>query len=91
MEVQLSLKLEHVLFNAKESLIHVESYAFVAKAVQPILGLRDTLGLIQRVHAIQISHMSKEMIKIELSDVFTGLGNLGKYHITLKDNAVLVC
>jgi len=30
--------------------------------------------------------MSKETIKVEYADVFRGLGKLGKYHITLKDD-----
>ena len=30
--------------------------------------------------------MSKETIKTEFSDVFKGLGNLGDYHTTLKDD-----
>ena len=56
-------------------------------AAQPILGLEDcvTLGLIQRVHTIQVQVMSKETIQTDFSDVFKGLGNLGDYHITLKD------
>ena len=53
-------------------------FVVVTKVVQPILSLRDciTLGLIQRVHAIQISNMSKEMIKIEFADVFKGVDNV---------------
>ena len=68
------------------------TFFIVSKAVQPILGLRDciSLGLIQRIHTIQISDMSKSMIKVEFADVFKGLGNLGTYHITLKDNAIPV-
>ena len=56
--------------------------------VQPILGLTDCirLGLIQRVHTLQIPNMSKDTIRVEFADVFRGLGNLGKYHITLKDD-----
>ena len=34
--------------------------------------------------------MSKEAIKIEFGDIFKGLGNLGDYHITLKDNITTV-
>ena len=60
----------------------------VSIAAQPILGLEDciALGLIQRVHTLQIQFMSKETIKTEFSDVFKGLGNLGDYHTTLKDD-----
>ena len=44
------------------------------------------LGLIQRVHTLQISNMSKDTINVEFADVFRGLGKLGKYFITLKDD-----
>ena len=56
----------------------------VSIAAQAILGLEDciTLGLIQRVHAIQVQVMLKE---IDFGDVFKDLGNIGDYHITLKD------
>ena len=30
--------------------------------------------------------MSKDTIRVEFADVFRGLGNLGKYRITLKDD-----
>ena len=30
--------------------------------------------------------MSKDTIKVEFADVFRGLGNLGKYRITFKDD-----
>ena len=42
-------------------------------------------GLIQRVHALEVPDISKDTIRVEFADVFRGLGNLGKYHITLKD------
>ena len=63
------------------------TFYVVAIAVQPILGLTDCirLGLIQRVHTLQVPDMSKSTIRVEFADVFRGLGNLGKYHITLKD------
>ena len=56
--------------------------------VQPILGLTDCirLGLIKRVHMLQVPNMSKDTIRVEFADVFRGLGNLDKYHITLKDD-----
>ena len=59
---------------------------------QPILGLADcvTLGLIERVHSLATTYMSKETIKAEFGDVFKGLGNLGDYHITLKDQVTPV-
>ena len=54
------------------------------------LGLTDCirLGLIQRVHTLQVPDMSKDTIRVEFADVFRGLGNLGKYRITLKDDLV---
>ena len=63
---------------------HVKFYV-VSIDVQPILGLTDCIRfrLIQRVHTL---NMSKDTVKVEFADVFRGLGNLGKYHITLKDN-----
>ena len=61
-------------------------------AAQPILGLADcvALGLIQRVHSLEAPRMSKETIQAEFGDVFKGLGNLGDYHITLKEDATPV-
>ena len=34
--------------------------------------------------------MSKDTIKVEFADVFRGLGNLGKYRITFKDDLQVV-
>ena len=64
------------------------TFYVVSIAVQPILGLIDCirLGLIQRVHTLQVPDMSKDTIRVEFADVFRGLGNLGKYRITLKDD-----
>ena len=64
------------------------TFNVVSVAVQPVLGLTDCIrvGLIQRVHTLQISNMSKDTIKVEFADVFRGLGKLGKYRITLKDD-----
>ena len=67
---------------------HVKFYV-VSIDVQSILGLTDCirLGLIQRVHTLQVpTNMSKDTIRVEFADVFRRLGNLGKYHITLKDD-----
>ena len=63
---------------------HVFMFYVVSIAAQAILGLEDcvTLGLIQKVHAIQVQVMSKET---DFGDVFKDLGNIGDYHITLKD------
>ena len=68
------------------------TFYVVSVVVQPILGLTDCirLGQIQRLHALQISNMSKDTIKVEFANVFIGLGKLGKYHITLKDDPQLV-
>ena len=64
------------------------TFYVVSIAVQPILGLTDCirLGLIQRVHTLQVLDMSKDTIKVEFADVCRGLSNLGKYCITLKDD-----
>ena len=53
----------------------------VSIAVQPILGLTDCirLGLIQRVHTLQVPDISNDTIKVEFANVFRGLDNLGKY------------
>jgi len=54
----------------------------------PILGLSacTKLGLIKRVETIQtLSGMSKVAIKEHYQGAFTGLGCLGKYHITLNE------
>ena len=57
-------------------------------AAQLILGLADCY--IERIHSLATSYFSKEAIKAEFGDVFKGLGNLGDYHITLKDQATPV-
>ena len=61
---------------------------------QPILGLRDCekLGLIKRMDIIHTGQLTKESIKELYKSVFTGLGTLGKYHITLQnDSNPVVC
>ena len=52
-----------------------------------ILGLTDCLqlGLIKRIWSIQNSVLTK-FLKERYPTVFTGLGKLGTYHITLCDN-----
>ena len=64
----------------------------VSKEVQTILELKDctTLGLVQSVHTVQVPNLSKETTQIEFPDIFKGLGNIEKYHITIKENAVPV-
>jgi len=56
---------------------------------QPILGLSTCrkLGLIQQVDTINcLQGLTKAAIQEQYKSVFTGLGNLGKYHITLQEN-----
>ena len=55
---------------------------------QPILGLTGCveLGLIKRVCPIQELPLTKETLLEKYPTVFTGLGQLGTYHITLHDN-----
>ena len=55
---------------------------------QPILGLKDCerLGLVKRVNTVETGQLTKCAIKERFKHVFTGLDNLGKYHITLKEN-----
>ena len=55
---------------------------------QSILGLKDCerLGLVKRVNTVETGQLTKCAIKERFKHVFTGLGNLGKYHITLKEN-----
>ena len=62
------------------------TFYVVSVVVQLLLGLTDCikLGLIQRVHTLQISNMSKDSITVEFAYVFRGLGKLGKYFITSK-------
>ena len=68
------------------------TFYVVAIVIQPILGLTDCirLGLIQRVHTLQVRDMSKSTIRVKFADVFRKLGNLGKYHITHKDQVTPV-
>lgn len=59
---------------------------------QPILGLRDcdTLSLIKRMDVIHTGQLTKESVKALYNNVFTGLGKLGNYHITLQDGCTPV-
>ena len=56
---------------------------------QPLLGLKDCeqMGLIKRIDTVVTGKLTKQYIKLTYRNVFTGLGSLGKYHITLCDNA----
>ena len=57
---------------------------------QPILGLKDCeeMGLIKRIDSIATGQLTKHSIKSIYSNVFTSLGTLGKYHITLCDDSI---
>jgi len=59
---------------------------------QPILGLKDyeKLGLIKRMDVIHTGQLTKKSIKALYKNVFTGLGKLGQYHITLQSDCKLV-
>ena len=60
---------------------------------QPILGLVDCekLGLlVKRVNTIEVDELSKEVLKVHYKEVFCGLGNLGKYHISLREGSTPV-
>ena len=59
---------------------------------QPILGLKDCeqMGLIRRIDSVVTGQLTKESIKSAYKNVFTGLGTLGKYHITLCASAIPV-
>ena len=57
---------------------------------QPILGLKDCeqMRLIKRIDSVITGQLTKHSIKSAYKSVFTGLGTLGKYHITLCDNSI---
>lgn len=56
---------------------------------QPILGLQDCeqMGIIKQIDLVVTGQLTKHSIKSAYPNVFTGLGTLGKYHITLCANA----
>ena len=67
---------------------HNVKFYVVTVDSQPILGLRDCekLGLVKRLDVIETGQLTKTLIKEQYKSVFTSLGNLGKYHITLKES-----
>ena len=73
--------------SASEKMPQVDFYVTPVDA-HPILGLPDCLqlGLIKRVCSIQKDVLTKQLLKERYPVVFTGLGKLGTYHITLRDN-----
>ena len=55
---------------------------------QPILGVGDCekLGLVKRLDVIETGQLTKSIIKDRYKNVFTGLGRIGRYHITLRES-----
>ena len=72
---------------ASDDIAAVDFYVTSIDA-HPILGLTDCvqLGLIKRIYSIQNSVLTKQLLKERYPTVFTGLGKLGTYHITLCDS-----
>ena len=48
------------------------------------------LGLVKWVNNIEVEELSKEAQQVKYKQVFHGLGNLGKYHITLREGCTPV-
>ena len=73
--------------SSKDKSHNVKFYVVTVDS-QPILGLKDCekLGLVKRVDTVETGQLTKDTIKERYKHVFTELGNLGKYHITLKEN-----
>ena len=71
---------------------HNVQFYIVSTDSQPILGLTDCekLGLVKRVNTIEVDELTKEVLRVKYKQVFQGLGNLGKYHITLKEGCTPV-
>jgi len=69
----------------------VKFYVAPVKA-QAILGLNDCvhLGLVKRVCALEPELLTKDAIRDNYPNCFRGLGNLGRYHITMVANCTLV-
>ena len=69
----------------------VKFYVAPVKA-QAILGVNDCvqLGLVKRVCTLQPELLTKETIRDNYPNCFRGLGNLGRYHITMVDNCTPV-
>ena len=68
-----------------KGLDHTLQYFVLDVDSQPILGLKDCeeMGLIKQIDSIVTGQLTKHSIKSIYRNVFTGLGTLGKYHITL--------
>jgi len=46
------------------------------------------MGLIKRIDSVVTGQLTKQSIRVAYKNVFTGLGTLGKYHITLGVNSI---
>ncbi|KAI5720179.1 hypothetical protein M8J77_003057 [Diaphorina citri] len=80
------------LFCAHENIQKKVEFLIVDLNVIPLLGLETCvdLQLIKKTYSIQRTCTKDEILE-ENKDVFTGLGKIpGKYHITLKEDAVPV-
>ena len=71
---------------------HSVQFYIVDADSQLILGLTDCekLGLVKRVNTIEVDELTKDVLRIKYKQVFHGLGNLGKYHITLQKEHIPV-
>ena len=73
-----------------KGLDHILQFFVLDVDSQPILGLKDCeeMGLIKQIDSIVTGQLTKHSIKSIYRNVFTGVGTLGKYHITLCDNSI---
>ena len=69
---------------------HIVQFFVLNVDSQPILGLKDCeqMRLIKRIDSVITGQLTKHSIKSAYKSVFSGLGMLGKYHITLCDNSI---
>jgi hypothetical protein len=66
------------------------TFVVIEEEAQPILGLEAciSLGLVKRMHQMEVTASSKEDIVHKFKDVFEGVGQVpGEYKIELKANA----
>ena len=73
--------------NGKDKRHNLKFYVVTVDS-QPILGVGDCekLGLVKRLDVIETGQLTKSIIKDRYKNVFTGLGKIGRYHITLWEN-----
>ena len=71
---------------------HKVKFYVVDVESQPILGLQDCerLSLIKRMDVIHTGQLTKVSVKALYKNVFTGLGKIGEYHISLQDGCTPV-